>query len=59
MFGHTDADALALYKITVTDAALDDALEKINLENLESLETLRPTFKLSRAFPLPLANDEL
>jgi Crinkler effector protein N-terminal domain len=55
MFGHIDTNALALYKITVTEAMLDDALKSINLKNLEKLQ---PIFKLSRAFPLPLADGE-
>ena len=60
IFDHIPADNLALYKITVTEATLDDALKKIkiNLENLENLENLWPIFKLSRAFPLPLADGE-
>jgi Crinkler effector protein N-terminal domain len=59
IFDHIAASALVLYKITVTDAALDDELERINLENIGNLEKLRPTLKLSWAFPLPLADDEL
>ena len=58
IFDHIPADNLALYKITITEAMLDDALKSINLENLENLEKLQPIFKLSWAFLLPLANGE-
>ena len=59
MFDHIPAHYLVLHKITITDAALDDKLEKINLENLENLDKLWPTLKLSQAFSHPLAEDEL
>jgi Crinkler effector protein N-terminal domain len=59
MFGHIDANALALYKITVAEAVLGNELEKINLENPENLEKLQPTLKLSGAFSHPPADNHL
>lgn len=50
---------LVLHKVTIADAALDNDLEKINLEDLDNLDKLRPTLKLSQALSHPLADDEL